>query len=144
MVSSPDSELVCAMDNKKNNSNNCRDDDACEYMKKSTANSETKQNKQQQQQKRGQQQSRFVCTTNSWLIFVHLSKFLPYIILNSARHWSKSGPRARVEGGAGEGERESDVDADSESLWVPVGAWCAASVGQWLESMKSLVKLRIS
>lgn len=106
MVPSTDSELVCAMDNKKNNNySNCRDDDALASTWKSqqqivrpsriSNNNNNNRTGEQQQQR---QQSRFVCTTNSWLIFVHLSKFLPYIILNSARHWSKKGAKGQGPG----------------------------------------------
>lgn len=49
-----------------------------------------------------------------------------------------------AKGGQGPGlkvEMEKESDADSESLWVPVGALCAACVGQWSENVKSFVKL---
>lgn len=91
------------MDNKKNN--NCRDDVAGEYMRKSTANSETKLNKQQQQQQlrqqqlRGeQQQSRFVCTTNSWLIFVTFVKIFAIHHFKQCTPLEQKGAKGRGQG----------------------------------------------
>lgn len=140
MVPSRDSELVCAMDNKKNNNySNCRDDDALASTWKS-----------QQQIVRP---SRISNNNNNWrttttiAFCLHdelMTHFCTFVKIFAIHHFKQCAP-LKQKGGQGprawDSDSESDrgragvgdevVNANSESLWVPVGALCAASVAQW-------------
>lgn len=141
MVPSTDSELVCAMDNKKNNKySNCRDDDALASTWKS-----------QQQIVRP---SRISNNNNNWrtttttiAFCLHdelMTHFCTFVKIFAIHHFKQCAP-LKQKGGQGprawDSDSESDrgragvgdevVNANSESLWVPVGALCAASVAQW-------------